>query len=245
MFGGNWRSNYEDQIYVDPGGLVKYVHGSGDIWTLGLAGVANTNQTGWAYWPYSIIAPANGKVSLTYNVPLTNNTASWTLTFDNGEKRIFVINNNALPTIGTLASIVDRNGNATQLTYDASNRLTTVTDPASRHLYFSYASPMSSLVTGVSSDVGVSLSYAYDNFGRLTTVTRPDLTTVSFQYDGNSMISAVLDTNGKTLESHTYDSDRRGLTSSQAGGVDAITITYPFLMQGVLPSERTGVSVVP
>jgi len=166
-----------------------------------------------------MIAPANGNLSLSYD------GTYWTITFNTGEKRIF----NAA---GYLLSMSDRNGNTTQLTYDASNRLTTVTDPASRHLYFSYASPSSNLVVGVSSDVGISLSYAYDAQGRLAAVTKPDLTTVSFQYvqyNGISLIAAVLDTNGKVLEAHTYDGQLRGLTSSRAGGVDAVTITYPFL----------------
>jgi YD repeat-containing protein len=83
------------------------------------------------------------------------------------------------------------------------------------------------LVTSVTSDVGLSLSYAYDSNGRLIQVTKPDLTTISFQYDSNSLITAVLDSNGKILESHTYDSSGRGLTSSRAGGVEALTLTYP------------------
>ena len=57
-------------------------------------------------------------------------------------------------------------------------------------------------------------------------VTKPDLTTVSFQYGSNSLISAVLDSSGKVLESHTYDSSGRGLTSSRAGGVEALTVSY-------------------
>jgi len=59
--------------------------------------------------------------------------------------------------------------------------------------------------------------------------TKPDMTTVSFQYnDPNpTLITAVLDSNGKVLESHTYDSQARGLTSSRAGGVEAVTIKYP------------------
>ena len=124
---------------------------------------------------------------------------------------------------------MDRNGNITQLTYDSSYRLTTVTDPASRHLYFSYASPTSYLVTSVTSDVGISLSYAYDGQGRLIQYTKPDQTTVSFQYNDpiSFLITAVLDSNGPVLESHTYDSHGIGLTSSRAGGVEAVTVTYP------------------
>jgi YD repeat-containing protein len=214
MFGGNWRSTYEESVFVDNGGLVKYVRGTGGIWTLGLTG---------ANWPasYAMIAPANGNVSMLYDGTI------WILSFNTGEKRTFSV------VSGKLLSMSDRNGNTTQLSYDASNRLTTVVDPASRHLYFSYASPSSNLVVGISSDVGVSLSYAYDGQGRLATVTKPDLTTVSFQYDGNSLISAVLDTNGKILESHIYDTAYRGMTSSRAGGVNAITVTYPFTVLGL------------
>ncbi len=82
-------------------------------------------------------------------------------------------------------------------------------------------------MTTVSSDVGVTLSYAYDTSGRLTKVTKPDNTTVSFQYDGQNRITAVLDNDGKLLESHTYDAVGHGLTSSRANGVDSLTVTYP------------------
>lgn len=216
MFGANWRSTYEESISVDSDGLAIYVRGTGGIWTLGLTGPS---------WPlnYIMIAPANGNLTLSYDGNL------WTLTFLSGEKRTFSA------ATGQLLSMIDRNGNTTSMTYDALNRLVTVTDPASRHLYFTYAGPASTLVTGVSSDAGVSLSYAYDNQGRLTTVTKPDSTTVSFQYDNNSMITAVLDNQGKVLESHTYDGLRRGLTSSRANGVDSMTITYPPIEGGWLP----------
>jgi len=61
----------------------------------------------------------------------------------------------------------------------------------------------------------------------LTKVTMPDSTTISYQYDSNNLITAVLDTNGKVLESHTYDAAGKGLTSSKANGVDAVTVSYP------------------
>jgi len=74
--------------------------------------------------------------------------------------------------------------------------------------------------------VGISTSYSYDSQNRLTQVTEPDSSTVSFQYNSQSLISAVLDSAGKTLEAHTYDSAGRGLTSSRANGVDAVTLSY-------------------
>jgi len=95
-----------------------------------------------------------------------------------------------------------------------------------RHLTFAYGSGTSRLVTSVTSDVGLTLTYSYDGQGRLSKVTYPDLTTVSFTYNSQSLITAVTDSNNKTLESHTYDSNGRGLTDSQAGGVNALTVTY-------------------
>jgi YD repeat-containing protein len=209
MFGINWRSTYEERIINGGDGYMKYLRADGSVWSFGVVTTGSPNV-------YQVAAPANDTTTT-----LADGSPSWTMTFKNGEKHLFDA------TTGVLTSIVDRNGNTTQLSYDASNRLTTVADPASRHLTFSYVSPSSNLVSTVTSDVGLTLSYAYDDQGRLTQVTKPDNTTISFQYDANSNITAVLDTNGKVLESHTYDVLRRGLTSSRANGVDAVTVTYP------------------
>jgi YD repeat-containing protein len=193
---------------------MKYARGDGNFWSLGVGtGLNIPNPNGFP--TYTVVGPANQTATLLQGL------TTWTLFFQNGEQRVF----NTVS--GNLLSITDRNGNTTQLTYDGSFRLVTVTDPASRHLYFAYASPASYLVIAVTSDVGLSLSYAYDGQGRLSQVTKPDHTTISFQYDSNSNISAVLDSSGKVLESHTYDSQGRGLTSSRSGGVDAITVSYP------------------
>lgn len=206
MFGNSWRSTYEERIFMGSDGTVKYARADGSFWSLLLYGSPAT---------YHVIAPANVQATLT-----EQGTTTWTLTFQNGESRVFDYNS------GSLISITDRNGNTTQLSYDSLNRLVTITDPASRHLYFSYANSSSSLVIGVSSDVGISLSYVYDSQNRLTTVTKPDQTSISFEYNSSSLITAVKDSNGVILESHTYDSNGRGLTSSRANGVEAVTASY-------------------
>jgi YD repeat-containing protein len=164
---------------------------------------------------WTLKAPANIVATL------TSGSTYWTLTFQNGEQRQFANSS------GSLIAIIDRNGNKTQLTYDGLNRLTTVTDPASRHLYFSYAGGSSYLVTAVTSDIGLSLSYSYDSNSRLLQVIKPDQSTINFAYDVNSLISTVTDSQGKVLEAHTYDSQGRGLTSNRANGVDSITVSYP------------------
>ena len=206
LFGNNWRSTYEERVFSGNDGTMKYSRADGSFWSFILI---------YGNPSYQVVAPANGKATLT-----EQSTTTWTITFQNGEQRIFDY------TSGLLLDIIDRNGNTTALTYDGGNRLVTVTDPASRHLYFSYTSPSSYLISAVTSDVGVSLSYAYDSQSRLTTVTEPDQTTISFTYDSNSFITAVKDQMGKILESHTYDSTGRGLTSSRANGVESVTVSY-------------------
>jgi len=208
LFGPNWRSSFEERVFSSGDGYVKYARRDGSFWSFAYTG--SNNGTGW-----TTAAPAN--------VPATliQGSSSWSLTFQNGEQRLFDMNS------GNLTSIIDRNGNTTQIVYDAIGRLVTVTDPAGRHLYFGYANNSSYLITGVTSDFGISLSYTYDSQGRLTQVTKPDQTTINFEYDANSFISAVKDTSGKVLESHTYDSSGHGLSSSRANGVDSVTVSYP------------------
>jgi YD repeat-containing protein len=216
MFGMNWISTYEERIFVGGDGLVQYSSANGNLWSFG---VTTLYAAGGTQTIYSLVAPRNGGASL-----VTDGTYL-TLTFKNGEKRVF---NRAA---GQLLSISDRNGNTTQLTYDASNRLATVTDAASRHLYLTYTQiGAADLVTGVTSDFGVSVSYSYDGL-YLSRVTRADNTFVTFEYNAlpgssNYLITAVKDQDGKVLESHTYDSGNRGLSSQRANGVDALSVTY-------------------
>lgn len=209
LFGDNWKSTYEERLFLASDGTLKYARSSGDFWSFESYSV-NGGSIG-----YKVVAPAN------QNATVTIGAGFWTMLFPSGETRVFD------PLTGLLLDIIDRNGNETQLMYDGANRLTTVTDAASRHLYFSYPGPSSYLVTGVSSDVGLSLTYAYDAQNRLSQVTKPDLTTINFTYNAQSLITSVTDSQGKVLESHTYDSSGRGLTSSRANGVESVTVTYP------------------
>jgi YD repeat-containing protein len=211
LFGPNWRSTYEERVFMDADGTLKYSRADGSFWSFQKIGNSPSAPSAATY---QVVAPANVHASISYT------PTQWTVTFLDGERRVFDTAG------GNLIAIVDKNGNTTQLSYDATSRLVTVTDPASRHLYFTYGSDSSRLVTGISSNVGITLSYAYDGQGRLTQVTKPDLTTLSFGYDSNSKIASVTDSNGTLLESHTYDSSGRGLTSSRANGVDAVTVSY-------------------
>jgi YD repeat-containing protein len=209
MFGTNWRSNLEERlIFNSSDRFLKFSRSEGSVWSYGYSSTGTSVN-------YSAVAPPNDASTV------SSGASAYTFVAKSGEKKTFD------STTGALLSIVDRNGNTTQLSYDASNRLTTVTDAAARHLYFTYLNSTSPLVTTVTSDVGITLSYTYDTQGRLTMVTKPDNTTVSFDYDTQSRITAVRDNEGKVLESHTYDVLGRGLTGSRANGVESVTVTYP------------------
>lgn len=230
MFGPNWTSSFEESIFVDTGNFVTYLQGDGGVWWFKFT---TWDSNGNPY--FAVGSPANHTATLTQMVLQAN--PIWTLVFQNGEKRVFDYFS------GKLLSIADRNGNTTSLSYDTSYRLTTVTDPAGRHLYFSYSSPSSYLVTGVTSDFGVSLRYTYDGQGRLTQVIEPDQTTVSYQYDQSSRIAAVLDSGGKVLESHTYNTCGQGLTSARAGGAEAIAVSYPLPCALGVPAAQAAMPV--
>jgi YD repeat-containing protein len=210
-FGPNWRSTYEERIVFATDNYIKYIRSDATSWTFGADGPA----TAWA-----VISPANIGGILSTDTS-TNSYFTLTSSALNGEQRRFD------KSTGKLIAIIDRNGNTTTLAYDSSERLSTVTDAASRTMTFTYGGSFTDLVTSVSTSAGISLSYAYDAQGRLIQVTKPDLTTVTYTYNSLSQITAVTDSNGKVLESHTYDSVNRGLTASKANGVEAVTITYP------------------
>jgi YD repeat-containing protein len=212
MFGPNWRSTYEERVFLGSDHYMKYARSDGSFISFAYMGPV------WEIAGGPTGNPNNNVLQVTN---MSQGTTNWTITFQDGEQRIFS------KTSGSLMSISDRNGNTTQLTYDALNRLVTVTDPVSRTLTYTYQSPTSYLVTGVSTSVGISLSYAYDTQSRLSQVTNPDSTTLNFTYNAQSLITSVTDSSGKVLESHTYDGESRGLTSSRALGVESITLTYP------------------
>lgn len=223
IFGPNWTSSFEENIFVDLGNFVTYLHGDGRVsWFVFGSWDTDGNPK------FSAGAPARQMATLTQKSAQTN--PNWTLIFQNGEKRVFDWSS------GKLLSITDRNGNTTSLNYDDSFRLSSVADPAGRHLYFAYSLTSRYLVTAVTSDFGVSLQYAYDDQGRLTQVTEPDQTTISYQYDQLSRISSILDSNQKVLESHTYNTCGQGLTSSRAGSAESVTVSYTLPCAFAVPA---------
>ena len=115
IFGVNWRSTYEERVFMGSDGYIKYARADGSFWSFGF------DETG-----IKLAAPSTAAASL------SSTSSLWTVTFQSGEKRTFDFNT------GNLTAIVDRNGNTTQIQYDSYGRLSKVIDPKARYLIFTY-----------------------------------------------------------------------------------------------------------
>lgn len=207
MFGDSWRGTYEERLASSGSSFIQYFRSNGDAWWFQANGPS-----------YQLTNPPNQRATLVYD----GTAMQYTLTFADGTKRVFS------GTSGYLTALTDRNNNQVSITRDSSNRITQVTDAASRTLSFAYANASFPLLATSASDAtGSVATYTYDSSQRLTNVAYPDASQLNFAYDGNNLLTGVTDAQSKVIESHTYDSSRRGLTSQQANGMDAVTVSYP------------------
>lgn len=208
MFGNSWRSTYEEVLSgPDSNNNLMYYRGDGSAWTFTYNNVLNS---------YSLTSPPDERAQLA-----SNPTGGFTLTLADHTQKVFNGQN-------LLAAIIDRNNNQTTIAYDTSNRITSVTSAGGSTLSFTYGDPNNTnQVTTVQDSVGTVATYTYDNSSRLTLVTYADTSTLNFSYDpASSLILSVTDKQGRLLVSHTYDAQRRGLTSARAYGVDSVSLTY-------------------
>jgi RHS repeat-associated protein len=125
---------------------------------------------------------------------------------------------------GKLLTLSDRDSNTTTLTYNASGFLSSVMDPFGRVLTVTTNS--NGQVVSLSDTMGTIATYTYGGSSELFSVTYADNSAFNFSYDGNFRLTSVTDTLGNVLESHTYDSQGRALTSERQGGVERYTLNY-------------------
>ncbi|MBS0524379.1 MAG: peptidase C39, partial [Proteobacteria bacterium] len=103
-----------------------------------------------------------------------------------------------------LTQVIDPQGNALTLSYDAQLRLTTVTDAVGRQTSLSYGlagRPL--LVTQVTDPFGRSATIAYDSSGRLSSITDTIGLTSSVTYDANSLVNSMTTPYGTTTFAYT------------------------------------------
>jgi RHS repeat-associated protein len=141
------------------------------------------------------------------------------------------------PGYAQLNSIKSRNGYTRTIAYNGSNQVSTVTDSYNRKLTFSYTS---GYLTQVTTPDSLVLSYGYSSSGvhpgvndRISSVsynTSP-VTSQTYNYTDSSFpfaVTSIVDENGNTYRSWTYDSYGRALTDQIGTGANAnvTTITY-------------------
>ena len=216
MFGDSWRSTLEESMQFLGNSVIRYWRGDGSSWDFTFASSSVT------FLDYALTKPSDEHASLRFDLNL--NVLS--LTFNDGTVSTFAPPNN-LSSNYLLASMADRNGNTTTLSYDAnSGNLLKVAAPSGAALNFTYGSAnFPALVTLVTSPAG-NVQYSYDNAGRLTQVQYADQTATNYTYTGQGLLTNVADSSSHLIEAHTYDASRRGLTSTGGSGSDAVQMTY-------------------
>ena len=127
-------------------------------------------------------------------------------------------------TAGKLVSLIDRNGNATTLSYDNNGFLAMVTDPFGRVLTINTNN--NGQVASISDSLGTIATYRYGGSNELTSVTYADNSVFNFSYDGNLRLIRVADALGNILEAHSYDRQGRAITSEKQNGVDRYSFDY-------------------
>jgi YD repeat-containing protein len=140
---------------------------------------------------------------------------------------------------GNLLSITNRVGLTQTLAHDARNRVTSVTDPFGRTLTFTYNAANcigGPCIASIEDPDGNVIQYGYDTVlvndnpaTRLRTVTYPGTPTPkTYNYDpvATKNLVEVIDENGNSTATWTYDGAARGTLSQHAGGADKVTLQY-------------------
>ena len=106
-------------------------------------------------------------------IPATGAVTSYQLAFPDGSKHVFAKLDSAstYPRRVFLTQIIDPAGNTLTMNYDASLRLTSLTDAAARTTTFAYANANPLLITKITDPFGRFATLAYDGTGRLTSIT--------------------------------------------------------------------------
>ncbi len=220
MFGRGWTSDFEERLQVFNSTHIIYWRGSGNTWIF-------EAPVGCTSCAYNVMSPPNEHASLRYD----SATAQYTLSFKDGTKKIF---NNS----GRLLAAIDRNGNQTTVTYDGSDRIATVSAPGGQWISFTYGDSLQA--TSAQDAVGTVATFRYDVDSNLTQVVYADGSQINYEYDYADNIISVTDSEGKVLETYTYDADGRGLSSSRANSVDSITIEYDPSSSSTVVTDSDG-----
>lgn len=99
--------------------------------------------------------------------------------------------------------------------------------PGGQWISFTYGDPLNvNQATSIQDAVGTVATFSYSG-GNLTRAVYANAGQINYAYDAANNITSVTDGEGKVLETHTYDANGRGLSSSRANSAESITLQYP------------------
>jgi RHS repeat-associated protein len=207
LFGFGWSSILDESIKTYDATLLRLTLADGRA-------VYFARPTTTA--PYVPVPPGDFHGQIVQNVDNT-----FTLTLRDGAVHQFDAS-------GKLLSFTDPNNNSISLSYDGSGHPVTITDAAGRTVTLTYDSE--GKIGSMSDSTGTIATYTHWIFGILTNVTYADGSQFNFNQTfivNYILIASVTDALGNVLESHTYDSQNRALTSEIAGnGTERYTLSY-------------------
>ena len=129
---------------------------------------------------------------------------------------------------GAFVSATTRSGVATVVSRDAGGRIATVTNSFGRTLSFTYVGGQ---LTALTIPGGLQIAYGYDDKGRLETATYADGAVKRYVYAdpyNKWLLTGLIDENGHTFATYTYDIYGRVVAEERAGA-EKYTFSYPSL----------------
>ena len=118
-----------------------------------------------------------------------------------------------------LIKVTDSFGHQLSFSYDTSNRISTMTNPASGTYTYTYSSDGSNNLTSVTYPDGKTKTYLYGETGNVSTTPN---TGVSY----TSSLTGITDENGSRYASYFYDAAGRANAEYLAGNVDSASLAY-------------------
>ncbi len=147
----------------------------------------------------------------------------------NGSDWVYTSPNNTYYTInalGKLVNISSPNGEKLTLTYNADDRLETVTNLHGKTLRFSY---VGYLLTALTLPDNTQISYEFDKYENLISANYPDGTKEIYHYEdlvNHYALTGITGRDGIRYGNWSYNSSGIAMSSDHALGADAGTITY-------------------
>ena len=181
----------------------------------------------------------NGRLTQLTNA--TGTVTGWKYVNVDDETEVYDANGKLLSIAnraGFTQSLAYSNAGTPAAVAPAAGLLISVTDASGRQLNFTYDA--SSRVSGMSDPAGGVYKYAYDSSGNLAGVIYPDLKIRTYLYGETAHVSAtpnagvsyvnsltgIVDQNGSRFATWNYDAQGRATSSEHGVGIDKVVLTY-------------------